>query len=210
MKKITLIFALLVLTFLLVIPAAAGYGSDEGGVGPGTGSCTPTGTGSQNSYGPGPGTGTSVSSGPGPVAGTAVSQGPGPVTGTAISQGPGPIAGTSVSQGPGPGSGPAIAKQQKGSPGKFTLSGTITGIGTDNVTIEVFRGSKVVKPYLSTELLIYVTASTRYLMKEASIVVPIEFEDLEVGQLVSVNGTLASDTWTALRITVGASLIHLP
>lgn len=94
--------------------------------------------------------------------------------------------------------------------GVFALVGKITAIGTDTVTIKVVSGNILVKPYLGKELTITVTATTRYLFKNGTVITPITFADLKVGQPVSVHGTTANNVWKATRITVGASIKCLP
>ena len=90
----------------------------------------------------------------------------------------------------------------------FTLSGQITAIAGDTVTVDVLTGSAVVRPYLGETLDIETTTSTRFLLKTPDGTVTISLEDLEVGGKVSVQGSVAEDVWTATRITVGAKLIH--
>jgi len=92
----------------------------------------------------------------------------------------------------------------------FTLAGRITAIGDDTVTIEFLSGNKTVKPYLDSEWPVTVTGSTRYLLKDGDLTVPITFADLKEDDLVSVHGTFVGNVWTASRITVGAKLIHFP
>ncbi len=94
--------------------------------------------------------------------------------------------------------------------GTFALTGRITAIGDGAVTVQVLGGNKLVKPYINQPLTVTVTASTRFLLKEGTTVIPITFADLKVGDPVSVNGTVANQVWTAARITVGALLIHHP
>jgi hypothetical protein len=147
MKKMIVLVVLLVLTFALVTPAAAG------GFGPG---------GGRN----GAGTGTDV----------------GTVTGAGVGQG------------------------QQAARGTFALTGTIAAIGTDTVTIDVYRGNKLVQPYLGTQVTVTVTSATRFLLRDGTTVSIISLADLEVGQQVSVNGLFVDDVWMISRITVGATL----
>lgn len=92
----------------------------------------------------------------------------------------------------------------------FALAGTVTAIGDGTVTIQVLGGNRLVKPYIGQPLTVATTASTSFLLKEGTVVVPITFADLKVGDAVSVNGIVANQVWTANRITVGALLIHFP
>jgi hypothetical protein len=108
-------------------------------------------------------------------------------------------------QGPGKGQG-----SQKGPRGTFAMTGYITAIGSNTVTIQVYRGNNLVKPYIGQTLTVTVTSSTRYIFKNGTTSTPIKFTDLKVGDPVSANGTVANGVWTAKRITVGASLSCLP
>lgn len=90
----------------------------------------------------------------------------------------------------------------------FTLAGEITAINGDVVSVLVRSGSSVVRPFLGQILDITTTANTRFLLKTPDGTVTITLEDLEVGDKVSVQGSVADDVWTATRITVGAKLIH--
>ena len=90
------------------------------------------------------------------------------------------------------------------------MVGKIANLGPNSVTIDVIRGDKLVHPFLGTPVTVTVTPQTRYLYRDVSTTKLIIFSDLQVGQPVSVSGTVANGIWTASRITVGASLICLP
>lgn len=105
---------------------------------------------------------------------------------------------------------PPGGKSSKGARAPFALAGTITEISGTGVTVQVVSGNRLVKDYIGQSLPLQTTSKTRYLLKTPSGTVPITFADLEVGQDISVNGTLADNVWTANRITVGASLVHQP
>lgn len=92
----------------------------------------------------------------------------------------------------------------------FTLVGRITAIGDGTVTVQVLAGNKLAQPKIDQVLAVVVTDSTRFLLNDGTVITPITFADLKVGDAVSVHGTLANDVWTASRITVGAKLIHFP
>jgi hypothetical protein len=98
----------------------------------------------------------------------------------------------------------------RGSNGAFTLAGTITAIDGTTVTVHVVGGSSSVKAFVGKDLALQTINDTRYLLKTSTATVPITFADLQVGQNISASGTVANDVWTALRITVGAELIHYP
>ena len=101
---------------------------------------------------------------------------------------------------------PTFAARRRGT--LFTLAGLITDIEGSTVTVTVYTGSAVVRPYLGQTLDIVTTASTRFLLKTPDGTMTIALEDLEIGDKVSVQGSVANDVWTATRITVGAKLIH--
>ncbi|MDP3186232.1 MAG: DUF5666 domain-containing protein, partial [Anaerolineales bacterium] len=85
-----------------------------------------------------------------------------------------------------------------------------SAIGSNTVTIQVYRGNNLVKPYIGQQLTVTVTSATRYLFKGGTTTTPITLTDLKVGDPVSANGTVANGVWTTKRITVGASLSCLP
>ena len=95
----------------------------------------------------------------------------------------------------------------------FALAGTIFNIdkGAKSVTVTVACGNTIVKPYLGQSLLIQTNDATRFLLRNpGGNATPFTFEDLTVGQKVSVNGQFANNVWMAGRITVGAELNCLP
>lgn len=90
----------------------------------------------------------------------------------------------------------------------FNLSGEITAIDASAITVTVVTGSAVVRPYLRKTLTIQLTESTRFLRKIPGSTVTITLDDLEVGEKVSMQGSVASGVWSATRITADAKLIH--
>ena len=90
----------------------------------------------------------------------------------------------------------------------FNLSGEITAISGSTVTVSVLSGSAVVRQYLGQTLDIETTASTRFLRKVPGSTITITFDDLVVGDKVSVQGSVEDGVWTATRITADANLIH--
>ena len=90
----------------------------------------------------------------------------------------------------------------------FNFVGRITEIGDGTIAVEVLRGNKLAKPSFDQTLTVAVADTTCYLEIVGDIAVPITFDDLEVGDPVSVHGMLVDGIWTASRITVGAKLIH--
>ncbi len=89
----------------------------------------------------------------------------------------------------------------------FVLSGTITSLGFDTVTIRVVGGNYPVHPYRGQQLTVSVTGYTRYLVQQGTYAVPISFDALVIGQPVSVYGTYDNAVWSASRVTVGAQLL---
>lgn len=91
-------------------------------------------------------------------------------------------------------------------PGKplFTLTGTITALGSDSITVLVHNGNRFVKPYMGQELVVLVTEGTRYREYTPEGCVPIGFGDLKVGDTTSIQGTVSDGTFAALRVTVDA------
>ena len=98
----------------------------------------------------------------------------------------------------------------RGKSGSFTLAGVITAISETTVTVQVTGGNPIVRAYVGQALALQTTSSTRYLLKTDTGTVSITFADLAVGQKVSISGKIANNMWTAARITVGATLVHLP
>ena len=92
--------------------------------------------------------------------------------------------------------------------GQFTLAGTITAIEDNLVTVQVVGGNPVVKPFVGQAVTLQTTTATRFLLTSATGTVVITLADLQVGQNVSAQGTLAVGMWVADRITVGAQIIH--
>jgi hypothetical protein len=108
------------------------------------------------------------------------------------------------------GTGTDKGQGQQGTRGTFTMTGTIAAFGTNTVTIEAIRGNRLVQPSLGTQVTLTVSSRTRYLYKDGTTITTIGFADLQVGQQVSVNGTVTNNVWTVSLITVGASLSCLP
>jgi len=84
----------------------------------------------------------------------------------------------------------------------FTLTGTITVLSADSITASVHNGNRFVKPYIGQELVVLVTGDTAYRAYRPSGCVPIGFEDPEVGDSVSIKGTVSEGAFTALRVTI--------
>jgi len=110
--------------------------------------------------------------------------------------------------------GTAVASQQRSPRGIFTITGTVSAIDTVNntVTIMVSRGNKLTQPYLGTDVTVVTSTTTKFLYKSSTTATAtkIAITDIQVGNPVSVTGTVKNFTWTATRITVGANLSCLP
>ncbi len=102
--------------------------------------------------------------------------------------------------------GPGIGPRRPEVSGTFTFAGIIKAIGANTVTIEAVGGNKLVQPSLGAQLMVTVTAQTRYVLRDGTTTTLITFAELQVGQQVSVQGVFADNIWTASRITVGARL----
>jgi hypothetical protein len=103
--------------------------------------------------------------------------------------------------------------RERGEKAPFALSGVITGIDlpTGTVIVTVACGNKLVKAYIGQPLSLQTAAKTRLLLRNpGGKATPITFNQLEVGQYVSVQGRVSSNVWTATRLTVGAELNCLP
>jgi hypothetical protein len=135
----------------------------------------------------------------------------GPAGGIGPGDGTGPIGGLGPVGGLHSGNAaPASSQAQPGSRATYVMVGKIAALGTNAITVDVLRGNKLVQPYLGKQLTVSVTSQTRYLFRDGTTTTTISFANLQVGQPVSINGTLANNTWTASRVTVGASLSCLP
>jgi hypothetical protein len=89
-------------------------------------------------------------------------------------------------------------------PGKpiFALTGTITAVGADSITVLVYNGNRLVRPYFGQELAVLVTESTRYWQWTPDGYVPIGFGDVQIGDTTSIRGLVSDETFTALRVTI--------
>ena len=85
----------------------------------------------------------------------------------------------------------------------FALVGTITAIGSDTITVQVVDGNRFVEPYIGGELTVQLTGSTNYFEWDPDGRLPIDFDEVEVGDTTSIHGTVADDVFTADRVTVG-------
>lgn len=93
------------------------------------------------------------------------------------------------------------------------LIGTITGLDpvSRTVTVNVLSANTAAKDYIGQTITFMTTESTCFVLRSADGVgTPITFEELAVGQNVSVAGVLGDTGWTATRITVDPELLCLP
>lgn len=84
----------------------------------------------------------------------------------------------------------------------FALTGTITAIGADSITVLVHNGNRLVKPYIGQELVVQMADNTRYRQWTPDGCIPITFEDLEVGDTTSIQGTVSEEVFIAARVTI--------
>ncbi len=85
----------------------------------------------------------------------------------------------------------------------FALVGTITVIGDNTITVQVVDGNRFVEPYIPGELTVQLTGSTNYFEWDPDGRLPIDLEDVALGDTTSIHGTVADDVFTADRVTVG-------
>jgi len=107
------------------------------------------------------------------------------------------------------GLGTTTAFRQSSPRGVFSVTGTISAIDSVNlvITVTVSRANKLAREYITQDVFILTSETTRFLNKVDKTLpaTVITFEDLLVGDQVSVLGLSAADgTWTALRVTTGA------
>ena len=106
----------------------------------------------------------------------------------------------------------AYSQMQQGPRQTFAMVGTIAAIDPAlmTLTINVINGNKLAQDSIGEPVTVLVVDATRFLLKSGTIAAPITFENLEVGQQVSLNGIVSVEneieTWTAYRVTVGAYL----
>jgi hypothetical protein len=93
------------------------------------------------------------------------------------------------------------------------LIGTITSLDplTRTVTVDVLSANTAAKDYIGQVITFLTGESTNIVLRNPDGVgTPITFEELAVGQNVSVAGVLSETGWTATRITVDPELLCLP
>jgi len=104
---------------------------------------------------------------------------------------------------------PALAR--RGGPGGngggggrplFALVGTITAIGSDTITVQVVDGNRFVEPYIGDVLTVQLTDSTGYFEWDPDGRLPIDFEDVTVGDTTSIHGTVVDGDFIADRVIV--------
>jgi hypothetical protein len=125
--------------------------------------------------------------------------------------GPGGGNNPGIGPGTGAGTGSGLGIGTGNMRGIFALSGTVASVDplVRTVSVEVLSGNKLAQPSIGQTVTLQTTAATRFLLRNPDgTCTVIAFDDLAAGQNVSVNGSLANDVWTAIRITVGARLVH--
>jgi len=135
-----------------------------------------------------------------------------------VAAGNGPSYGPGVKPGspqPAPlGTGDMVTFRQSSPRGMFAMVGTITAtdIVARTVTLTVLRSNYLVRDYMNTDVTVLTTLTTKLLYKVTmdSVAQPITFEEILVGDVVSINGLFTEGVFTAQRITKGAALNCLP
>ena len=84
----------------------------------------------------------------------------------------------------------------------FSVSGTVTAIGTDTITIVVEGGSWAVWQYIGGSLTVQVTGDTDYFEGTGEGRLIIDFTDVAVDDSVNIQGTVDGDVFTADRVIV--------
>jgi hypothetical protein len=84
----------------------------------------------------------------------------------------------------------------------FSLVGVITALDGDTITVEVYHGNRIIRPYIGEELTIKLTSSTRYRQWQPGGCIPISFDGVAVGDTASIQGTVSDDIFTAQRVPV--------
>jgi len=95
-----------------------------------------------------------------------------------------------------------VGEPQPSNQQAFSLTGAITALDTGSITVLIHNGNRLVKPYIGQELVVQVTDTTRYRQWTPDGCIPITFEDLEVGDTTSLQGTVSEEVFTAARVTV--------
>jgi len=183
MKKILVVALTLVLMFAMAVPAMA-----AGGPGGGRGS----------------GGGTMPAANP-PAA--AAGNPSGNAAGTGSGQGSGTAGGN--------GNAARFGEEKGNESGVFSMVGSIAGLDpvAYTVSVAVVGGNKLARPVIGQTVTIQAAVDTRFLLNGQANTgtygdpnTQIAFEDLEVGQNVSVNGELDEGVWLADRFTVAPLL----
>jgi hypothetical protein len=195
MKRIAILFFILVMVFALTIPASANGNGPANNNFPG-GIDQGKGTGPENGHDPKAG---NISKGNNSGGNIDQEVGTGPVLD------PGPCGGNGAG-----GKGSANNQGRQGPRINFTINGEIAAIGTDTVTISVICGNKTAQVYIGSQVTVTVTPLTRFHSEIGTIDFPVQFSDLQVGQLVSLNGTVVESVWKVRRITIVTALDCLP
>ena len=102
----------------------------------------------------------------------------------------------------------ADGNQRPRLPGRqyFTLVGIITEVSGDTITVEVYHGNRFVKPYIGLELAVQVNAGTEYRRWTPTGCVPIDPDEVTVGDTTSIHGMVSDETFVASRVTVDVPL----
>lgn len=109
----------------------------------------------------------------------------------------------------------AYTQMQQAPRQTFAMVGSIAAIDTVMMTliINVINGYKLARGSNGGLVTVFTADATRYLLKAGTLVAPISFGDLEMGQKVSLNGIVnvknEIETWTAYQVKVGTELTQI-
>jgi hypothetical protein len=188
MKKIFVVALTLALLVVMTVPAmAAGGPGGKGGGGAGNGSGSVATPASAPVVSPGTGSETAAKIGVGTVPGT------------------------------GNGTAAKVGAEKGNESGIFAMVGSIVEIDpvAYTVSVSVVGGNKLTQPSIGQTVTVQATEATRFLLsyqvgvsQYSGTSAAITFEDLVVGQDVSVNGEMEEGAWVASRFTVAPQLFQ--
>jgi len=90
----------------------------------------------------------------------------------------------------------------------FALVGEVTALDAEagTITAEVYTGNQLIKDYVGQELTVVTDEETLFLQFGDTECKSIAFEDVAVGDYISVNGHVLEGLYVARRITVDVPL----
>lgn len=95
---------------------------------------------------------------------------------------------------------PAFAGREYGKASRydFTVVGYITALDDATLNIDVVLGSRSIRSYIGTNIVVQITPETRFIHDGVSIT----YGDLTIGDGVSVSGRLSDGAFIAYRVTL--------